>query len=427
MSRSFITGVTVPLGARNILNPVTTLGGAVLVTTGGGGSCVSFTKQQVGAIRQIENLYTLNLSKQKYENIPRSLEQYIALNAALSRTRVAFKSNSDISLLLRIVSEALIGSIYAYGLNVSNIQLTVQTNYLQDVIDDLLSGQNITPAFDQNSGGLSMLKELKLAPLYLQYIKIYGMPQPGDGFELAKLQIVYETMINSGLDPGIVNMDMIPEPITCTTNAAMVELYHELSMVTNSVKTLQDTYAMGNVYAVANILTTDVYSEIIMQLQQLTAEPSSTDRALSMEDVYNDYERIRTNTSSGLTSLHKAVLQHSTLVETQSKLSTAEEKVAILYDPIKLQQYIDELNNQANSKLFPDSVVQVRKAIIKPEYGEYIKRYGYPANGAFNPDKLSEIMIELGIVTNVSLNHADNSLTAFINRKLSEMDQTHKK
>jgi hypothetical protein len=424
MSRSFITGATVPVGARNILNPVTTLGGAVLVTSGGsGGSCVSFTKQQVGAIKQIENLYTLNLSKQKYEDIPRSLEQYIALNAALSKTRVAFKSNSDISLLLRIVSEALICSIYAYGLNVSNIQLTVQTNYLQDVIDELLSGQNIKPAFDQNIGGLSMLKELKLAPLYLQYIKIYGMPQPGDGFELAKLQIVYETMISSGLDPGIVNMDMIPEPITCTTNAAMVELYHELSMVTNSVKTLQDTYAAGNVYAVANILTADVYNEIVMQLQQLTAEPSSADRALNMEDVYNDYERIRTNTSSGLTSLRKAVVQHSELVETQTRLATVQEKVAILYDPVKLQQYIDDLNNQAKSKLFPDSVVQVRKAIIKPEYAEYIKRYGYPEGGAFNPDKLAEILQELGIVTNVAINQVDNSLTAFVNRKLNEMNQ----
>jgi hypothetical protein len=422
MSRSFITGATVPAIGRNILNPVTTLGGAVLVTSGGsGGSCVSFTKQQVGAIRQIENLYTLNLSKQKYEDIPRSLEQYIALNAALSRTRVAFKSNSDISLLLRIVSEALIGAIYAYGLNVSNIQLTVQTNYLQDVIDELLSGQNIKPAFDQNIGGLSMMKELKLAPLYLQYIKIYGMPQPGDGFELTKLQIVYESMISSGLDPGIVNMDMIPEPITCTTTREMVELYHELSTVTNSIKTLQETYAAGNVYAVANILTADVYNELIIQLQSLFAEPSSADRALNMEDVYSDYERIRTNTSTGLTSLRKAVLQHSELVETQTKLLTAEEKVKILYDPVKLQEYIDNLNNQAASKLFPDSTVQVRKAVIKPEYAEYIKRYGYPEGGAFNPDKLAEIMKELGIITNVSINHVDNSLTAFVNRKLSEM------
>jgi hypothetical protein len=434
MSRSFITGATVPAGGRNILNPVTTLGGAVLVTSGTGGSCVSFTRQQVGAIREIENLYTLNLSKQKYEDIPRSLEQYIKLNAALNKTRVAFRSNSDITLLLRIVSEALIGAIYAYGLNVTNIEYSVQVNYLQDVIDELLSGQNVKPAFDQNIGGLSIMKELKLAPLYLHYIRIYGMPQPGDGFELAKLQIVYETLINSGIDPGIVNMDLIPAPITCTTNAALVEMYYQLSLVTNSVKTLQDTYAAGNVYAVANILTSDVYNELVMQLEQLSAEPTDADRALTAEEGYQAYERIRTNTSSGLISLNKAVVQHTELVETQLKLETAQEKVAILLDPVKLQEYIEQLNNQARSKLFPDSTVQVRKATLKPEYTEYVKLYGYPAGGAFDPDKMAEIMRRMGIVTNTSLEIAglqntvntatrqpDNSMDAYLRRKLAEM------
>lgn len=414
MSRSLITGASVPSGGRNILNPVTVLGGSVLVTSGGGGSCPSFTKQQIGNIRQIENLYTLNLSKQKYEDIPRSLEQYIALNAVLSRTRVLFKRNSDISLLLRIVSEALIGAIYAYGLNVSNIQYNIQVNYLQDVIEELLSGENVTPAFDQNTGGLSMMKELKLAPLYLQYIKIYGLPQPGDGFELPKLQIIYETMIQNGLDPGVVNMNLIPETINCTTNNDMIDLYHELSMITTSVKTLQDTYSAGNVYAVANILTTDVYNEIITQINKLSTEPTISDKALQREDIYADFERIRTNTSSGLNTLRKAILQHSELVETQSTVLTLQEKVKILYDPMKLQEYIDNLNNQARTKLFPDSTVQVRKAVVKPEYAEYIKRYGYPPGGSFDPDRLAEILRGMGIEPPTQLNTIPNKLNTFI-------------
>lgn len=425
MSRSLITGLVSAVGTRNILNPVTVLGGAVLVTaTCAGGNGFSLTKPQRAMLNTIESQYTIHLEDRQYEKIPNDLETYLRLYQALSNTRVTYRTHKDVSLLLTITAEALAGAINAYGMNAQIIELHIQNLYLQGVIETLISGVNIKPAFDMNSGGLSMTKELKLAPLFMYYMQTYGTPEPGDGFDPNKLTLIYNTLINNGIDPGIVNVESIIPPETCTTKTALVDLYHQLALFVNSLKTLQETYSSGNIAAVASILTQDVYAEMTAQLEALALDLNiSKDRAyITVETMYEDYEKIRLTTAAGLTSLHIAILQYATLEDTTTKYLNAKEKADILLDPVKLKAYIEEYNKKSRAQLFPDSNVKVAKAQVKPEYAEYIKLYGYPQGGAFDPDKLGAIINNLNKINNTTTK-SSGGMNDFIKRSQNFQSQ----
>jgi len=106
-----------------------------------------------------------------------------------------------LDILFQITADALTGAINSYGLNTLNIELTVQQTYLQHTIEEFLSGRNILSAYSDADGTISMTKTLVLAPIFVYYIKIYGAPQPGEGFDPNKLVLVYNSLVNSGIDP----------------------------------------------------------------------------------------------------------------------------------------------------------------------------------------------------------------------------------
>jgi hypothetical protein len=45
--------------------------------------------------------------------------------------------------------------------------------------------------------------------------------------------------------------------------------------------------------------------------------------------------------------------------------------------------------------LFPDQIITVIPVEIKPEYLAYIKTYGYPENGIWDPDLLGAILASI--------------------------------
>jgi hypothetical protein len=91
-------------------------------------------------------------------------------------------------------------------------------------------------------------------------------------------------------------------------------------------------------------------------------------------------------------------MQNRTLLETALQLTTANEQVAILLDPVKLKQYIDDYNAAARMRrIFPDTEITIQMAGLKPQYAEYVRLYGFPAGAVFDPDKLGPIMKNLGL------------------------------
>lgn len=203
MSRSLINGsVGYHGGSRAVWAPNSTLGGAVnVVSTGGGGGAFKLTPQQLASFRVIQNSYSSQTANRTYENIPTDFVAYLNLYQVVIQTQRQYMKNSSLDIILQITAEALTGALNSYGLNTLNVELAVQNAYLQNTIEEFLSGQNINPVYTSTSGTLSMTKTLVLAPLFVYYIDLYGLPAPGVGFDPNKLSLVLTALENSGIDP----------------------------------------------------------------------------------------------------------------------------------------------------------------------------------------------------------------------------------
>jgi ABC-type multidrug transport system fused ATPase/permease subunit len=146
-------------------------------------------------------LYTSQLAAKTYTNIPVDLSKYLRLREIARKAHIKYSANSALAVLFQITVDAITGSINAYGLNKLNIEVQVQNNYLQTTIEEVISGVNVTKAFDENTGTISMTKTFELAPLFRYYISLYGMPEIGVGFDPVKLALVLTALEKSGIDP----------------------------------------------------------------------------------------------------------------------------------------------------------------------------------------------------------------------------------
>jgi hypothetical protein len=67
---------------------------------------------------------------------------------------------------------------------------------------------------------------------------------------------------------------------------------------------------------------------------------------------------------------------------------------AVLYNVGLLKKYLETLTKKTFT-IFPEQKVSTARIKLRPEYDVYIKRYGFPKNGAFNAEYLAEIIAEL--------------------------------
>jgi len=201
MSRSMITGNLEGGGKRTVWTPNTSLGGAVNVSKPSVGTAFNFTTSEFATFNTVEQNYTYPMSNRRYENIPTGFTDYLILYQTLVSTQYTNRKNTSLNLLIQIAIDALTGAINSYGLNALNVELDVQNTYLQNTIEELLSQQNVQPAYSDTTGTLDMTKTLVLAPLFAYYINIYGIPEPGVGFDPNRLSVVLTALQNSGIDP----------------------------------------------------------------------------------------------------------------------------------------------------------------------------------------------------------------------------------
>lgn len=173
------------------------------------------------------------------------------------------------------------------------------------------------------------------------------------------------------------------QKIIADEHCFILAMYKKLSNFTKSIDMLIEEYSLGNLYEVTNILTMEVYNELSYALKKLALD----------ECDYPEYEQLRTTTMKSLAGLFKAVLKNADLVNAEAQLVRCKERVAILSDPEKLKDYIESLKRSRT--VFPDAEVTAPFARLKPQYTEYIRRYGFPESGIFNPDLLGQIIDEL--------------------------------
>ena len=198
-SKSMLSSNMMGFETKSMINPVSGIssgGGG-----GGGGSNISVTYAELQSLYSIQTLYTINLANKTYTNIPVDFSQYLKLRTIANNAVLKYRDNPALSILFQITVDGITGAINSYGLNTLNTETQVQNLYLQNVLQEIINGVNVTKAFDDTSGTFSMVQNFQLAPLFRYYISMYGLPAPGVGFDPVKLSLILTAMENSGIDP----------------------------------------------------------------------------------------------------------------------------------------------------------------------------------------------------------------------------------
>ena len=152
-------------------------------------------------LKIIESMYGANMASKNYEDIPNNYDQYIQLYESL-QTLQAQTTNNDLSLLLKIAEETLVGAVNSYTIYGENVLLRVDKTTLENRVSELLNKVNVENVNDaETDGNLGVVRSFRLAPVYNYYIMIYGMPASGVGFDPVKLSFLVDILTERGIDP----------------------------------------------------------------------------------------------------------------------------------------------------------------------------------------------------------------------------------
>lgn len=183
--------------SRSLLNPIS-LGQTTSVSSG---EVDLISTAYYDILKIIESMYGANMASKKYEDIPNNYDQYIQLYESL-QTLQGQTTNNDLSLLLKIAEETLVGAVNSYTIYGENVLLRVDKTTLENRVSELLNKVNVENVNDAESdSNLGVVRSFRLAPVYNYYIMIYGMPASGVGFDPVKLSFLVDILTEKGIDP----------------------------------------------------------------------------------------------------------------------------------------------------------------------------------------------------------------------------------
>ena len=139
-------------------------------------------------------------------------------------------------------------------------------------------------------------------------------------------------------------------------------------------------YYLGQFEEMLNLLTKPKLIELARLVHSYRKGPK----------IYPTYEKVRALLKLYLEGLTKSITQYLDIVNLKEMLKKCKERSSILDDMEKLKEYIDGLNRTIN--IFTPPPVHVVEAKILPEHATYLRLYGYPLGGIFDPEKLNDII-----------------------------------
>lgn len=192
------------------------------------------------------------------------------------------------------------------------------------------------------------------------------------------------------------------------------DIWDTFTDVIQTINHLLSEFSMGNFTNVASKLTFDFYNSISKMLLEIKLDPTKNP----------EYELVRNTISKSFQGLYQSVVMYSELLNGRDEIQRLEAKAVILSDIDLLKDYITTMHLNKRADLFPQANIQVPLLTLKPEYMEYIKLYGFPANAIFDVDKLGEIIVRLNIATddNVSCSSSSSSSSSSRSELIKKME-----
>jgi hypothetical protein len=152
-------------------------------------------------IRLIQTDYSSKIANQTYEAIPTDYSQYTNLVKEVQDMR-SKTTNASVLLLLQIAEDTLRGAFNSLSLYGDNLLLQLDKADLQKQIADILSDKNVTSVqSSMSTNNMTLTQSFQLAPVFNYYIRIYGAPLQGQGFDPVKIAFLIYTLQENGVDP----------------------------------------------------------------------------------------------------------------------------------------------------------------------------------------------------------------------------------
>ena len=150
------------------------------------------------------------------------------------------------------------------------------------------------------------------------------------------------------------------------------------SALLKNINTISDNYAAGRFDNIKTQLTQTAYNTISLQLFK------------AKRPLNPDYEKLRKIININLEGLLQSINLYNTNVDMTGERNYYKIKADKFNDINALIEQINMLRGSVS--LFPEQTITVIPVQIKAEYLAYIKTYGYPDNGIWDPDLLGAII-----------------------------------
>jgi len=200
-SKSLFTNNTVFSNTRSLINPISFAIAVQTIGTGTSQELEFLTQYYIGIIRLIQTDYSSKIANQTYESIPTDFSQYTNLVKEVQEMR-SQTTNASVLLLLQIAEDTLRGAFNSLSLYGDNLLLQLDKADLQKQVADILSDKNVTSIqSSMSTNNMTLTQSFQLAPVFNYYIRIYGAPLQGQGFDPVKVAFLIYTLQENGVDP----------------------------------------------------------------------------------------------------------------------------------------------------------------------------------------------------------------------------------
>ena len=200
-SKSLFTNNTMFSNTRSLINPISFAIAVQTIGTGTSQELDFLTQYYMDIIRLIQTDYSSKIANQTYEAIPTDYSQYTNLVKEVQDMR-SKTTNASVLLLLQIAEDTLRGAFNSLSLYGDNLLLQLDKADLQKQVADILSDKNVTSIqSSMSTNNMTLTQSFQLAPVFNYYIRIYGAPLQGQGFDPVKIAFLIYTLQENGVDP----------------------------------------------------------------------------------------------------------------------------------------------------------------------------------------------------------------------------------
>lgn len=144
----------------------------------------AITTEQLGSLKQVHDYYTIFLAGKQHQKISPNYANYINLLNVVNSINVV---DQKLQILIQIAGDGLTGSLNSVSIYNDYAFKEITLMELNNQIVEILSKKNRQQALNSATSTMHGVQCLKLNPLFSYYIKLYGFPKFGVGFDPVKL------------------------------------------------------------------------------------------------------------------------------------------------------------------------------------------------------------------------------------------------